>query len=172
MDSEKLSANERRHLLALLRQPHDSRQYRRALAVLETSGGKTVTEVAKALRVSRQSVYNWIENFRHTRDVQKLADAPRSGRSSCWSEEAETLLRTLLKNTPQDLGYFATQWTAPLLQEQLWHSTGKHYCARTVRRCLHRFGYVWKRARYVLAPDPEREKKTPNSPRRQWLAGA
>ncbi len=109
--------------------------------------------------MSRQSVYNWIEDFRHTCDVQELADAPRSGRPSCWSEETETLLQTLLKNTLQDLGYFATQWTALLLQEQLWHSAGEHYCARTVRCCLHRFGYVWKHARYVLAPDPEREKK-------------
>jgi transposase len=76
MDSERLSTKERRRLLMLLRRTHDSRQYRRALAVLETSEGKTVAEVADELRVSRQSIYNWIEDFRHTRDVQELADAP------------------------------------------------------------------------------------------------
>lgn len=172
MDSERLTANERRKLLALLRQTHDSRQYRRTLAVLEAGCGKTAAEIAEMLRVSRQSVYNWIESFRHTHDARRLADAPRSGRPGCWSEEAETLLQTLLKETPQHLGYFATQWTVPLLQEQLWHSLGYHYSARTVRRSLHRLGYVWKRARYVLAPDPEREKKTPDLPRRQWLARA
>jgi transposase len=172
MDSERLTAKERRQLLAFLRQTRDSRQYRRALAVLETSAGKTVMEVAQTLQVSRQSVYNWIESFRQTRDARELADVPRSGRPSRWSEETEALLQTLLKSTPQHHGYFATQWTAPLLQEQLWHSTGCHYCTRTVRRGLHRFGYIWKRARYVLAPDPQREKKTPNSPRRQWLAKA
>lgn len=172
MESERLRANERRQLMTLLRRTNDVRQYRRTLAILEFGGGKTVAEIAQMLQVSRQSVYNWIEDFRCTRNVQGLIDAPRSGRPPCWSEEAEALLQHLLQGSPQHLGYFATQWTVPLLQEQLRHSVGEHYSGRTVRRGLHRLGYVWKRARYVLMPDPEREKKTPNSPRRQWLAGA
>jgi transposase len=172
MDGERLKANEKRQLLAVLRRTDDVRQYRRALAVLESGGGKTVVEIARMLQVSRQSVYNWIEDFRRTRDVRGLADAPRSGRPSCWSEEAERLLQNLLQNSPQYLGYFATQWTVPLLQEQVWHSTGERYSERTVRRGLHQLGYVWKRARYVLMPDPEREKKTPNSPHHQWLGRA
>lgn len=172
MDSERLTGKERRQLLDVLRRTHDSRQYRRALAVLESGCGKTAAEIAEMLRVSRQSVYNWIEGFRHARDVRGLADAPRSGRPACWSAEAEVLLQTMLTETPQHYGYFATQWTVPLLQEQLWHGFGCHYSARTVRRSLHRLGYIWKRARYVLTPDPEREKKTANSPRHQWLAKA
>jgi transposase len=172
MDSERLNANERRQLIRLLRRTNDVRQYRRALAVLESGCGKTVAEIAQMLRVSRQSVYNWIEDFRRKRDVQGLVDAPRSGRPPCWSEEVDALLQNLLQSSPQHLGYFATQWTVPLLQEQLRHGVGEHYSGRTVRRGLHRLGYVWKRARYILMPDPEREKKTPNSPRRQWFAGA
>lgn len=31
-----------------------------------------------------------------------------------------------------------------------------------------RLGYVWRRPRYVLMPDPEREKKTPNSLHAPW----
>jgi hypothetical protein len=30
----------------------------------------------------------------------------------------------------------------------------------TIRRELQRLGYVWKRGRYELEPDPEEEKKT------------
>jgi len=131
-----------------------------------------VAEIAQSLRVSRQSVYNWTEDFWRARDVSRLADAARSGRPPWWDEETELLLQNLLQDSPQHLGYFATQWTVPLLQEQLWHGTGKRYCARTVRRGLHRLGYVWKRARYVLMPDPEREKKTPNLPHCQWIARA
>jgi len=170
MDNQRLTATERRRLAAVLRQTHDSRWYRRALAVLEAHSGKPVAEIAKALWVSRQSVYNWIASFQHTRQVQRLADAPRSGRPPLWSEESELLLQALLCESPQHLGYFATQWTVPLLQEQLWHGIGQRYSAHTVRRGLRRLGYVWKRARYVLAPDPEREKKTANLPHRQWLA--
>src|SRR6476661_6583507 len=168
MDSQRLSAGGRRQLVALLRRTSDVRQYRRTLAILEFGSGKTVAEIAHMLQTSRQSVYNWIEHFRCTRTTHGLVDAPRSGRPPCWGEEAEALLQNLLQGSPQLQGYWATQWTVPLLQEQLRHCLGEQYCGRTVRRSLHRLGYVWKRARYVLMPDPEREKKTPDSARRQW----
>lgn len=172
MDSRRLSAGERRRLAALVRRTRDKRQYQRGLAVLESDTGRSAAQIAQALHVSRQSVYNWTDEFCRTRDVQALADAPRSGRPRGWNRQTEVFLRALLRRTPQRLGYLATQWTVPLLQEQLRHSTGQCHCARTIRRGLHRLGYVWKRARYVLIPDPQREKKTPDLPRRQWLAGA
>jgi len=37
--------------------------------------------------------------------------------------------------------------------------TGILYSSDTIRRRLHELDYVWKRPRYVLALDPEREKK-------------
>jgi transposase len=172
MDREKLTSTERRKLTKVLRQTRDVRQYRRALAILETNKGRTVSEIAQELQVSRQSVYNWVSAYWHTRDVRELTDAPHPGRPPRWFEEAGTLLESLLQSSPQDFGYFATQWTVPLLREQLSHSIGYTCSTLTVRRGLHRLGYMWKRPRYVLVPDPEREKKTPNSPRHQWLAKA
>ncbi len=172
MNREKLTRAERRKLASVLRQTHDVRQYRRALAILQTDKGRTVSDIAQELQVSRQSIYNWVSAYWHTRDVRELSDAPHSGRPPRWFEEAGTLIESLLQSSPQDFGYFATQWTAPLLREQLSHSTGYSCSTLTVRRGLHRLGYMWKRPRYVLAPDPQREKKTSNSPRRQWLARA
>jgi hypothetical protein len=58
------------------------------------------------------------------------------------------------------------------LRDQLVKNTGEQYCSDTVHCGLHRLGYVWKRPRYVLMPDPEREKKAPNSPHPVWLAKA
>jgi transposase len=140
MNIERLTANERRQLENLLRQTHDIRQYRRALAVLESGGGKPVAGIAQMLRVSPPSVYNWIAKFRRTRDVQELADAPRSGRPALWSGQTAARLQTLLQGSPQQLGYLATQWTVPLLREQLWHDPSEHFSAQTVRRGLHRLG--------------------------------
>jgi Winged helix-turn helix len=59
------------------------------------------------------------------------------------------------------MGYFAVNWTVPLLQEQLEHGTGERLSDDTIRRELRRMGYAWKRSRYVLDPDPEEEKKRP-----------
>jgi transposase len=85
------------------------------------------------------------------------------------------LLPTLLGQTPDQLGYFAVNWTVPLLQEQIEHGTGQRLSEDTIRRELDRLGYAWKRGRYVLDPDPEREKKTADSqasPRNQGLVAA
>jgi transposase len=168
----RLSAGERRRVLNLLQGTHDAHLYRRVLVVLEHSRGKSVAEIAESLQVSRQSVYNWIDRFRHTRDILELVDAHRPGRPPDWMQEAESWLQALLTHRPEQFGYCATHWTVPLLQEQLWHGTGGHYSDSTIRRSLHRLNYVWKRPRYVLACDAQREKKTPNSPCPQWFAKA
>jgi predicted DNA-binding protein YlxM (UPF0122 family) len=75
MGSANLSSAERCRLLTALKQARDSRQYRRVLAVLEYSRGKSVTEIAELLRVSRQSVYNWIEHFDQARHAHQFAGA-------------------------------------------------------------------------------------------------
>jgi hypothetical protein len=40
----------------------------------------------------------------------------------------------------------------------------------TLRQALHELGYVWIRSRYELEPDPELEKKSPNTPANPGLA--
>jgi hypothetical protein len=46
-----------------------------------------------------------------------------------------------------------------LLQTHLAHWGLTGFCDATVRRQLHALGYVWKRPRYVLDPDPHRAPK-------------
>lgn len=172
MIKAELTASERRQIRTALRQTRDTRVYRRLLAVLESYRGATISEIAELLGVSCQSVYNWIARFQERGDVADLSDAPRSGRPTHAGEVVDIVLLMLLKLPPDWSGYHATHWTVPLLQDQLRQYTGEEYSSDTVRRSLHRLGYVWKRPRYILAPDPEREKKTPNSPRPVWLASA
>jgi len=121
MSGSRLSTRERRRVLNLLQRTDDAHLYRRVLAVLEHDRGKSVVEIAESLQVSRQSVYNWIGCFQHANDILKLVDAPHPGRPSDWMEEAEALLQVLLTHGPEQFGYYATYWTVPLLQEQLWH---------------------------------------------------
>ena len=171
MSDAKLGAGKRQRMRNQLRHARDARQYRRLLAVLECDQGKSVNDVAELLGVSRQSVYNWIARA-HRNDAAALSDAPRSGRPAKAGYVFDTLLPILLVLSPEQFGYPATYWTIPLLQDQLWRNTEEKYSASTVRRGLKRLDYVWKRPRYVLVPDPEREKKTSNSPHPVWLAKA
>lgn len=172
MSDRKLGAGKRRRMRNQLQHARDAHQYRRLLAVLECDRGKSVNDVAELLCVSRQSVYNWIARAADRNDVAALSDAPRSGRPVKAGHVFDTLLPILLMLSPERFGYPATYWTTPLLKNHLWQNTGVEYSASTIRRGLKRLDYVWKRPRYVLVPDPEREKKTPNSPHPVWLAKA
>lgn len=160
MNQLKLTVRQRRQLECQLHETSDARVFKRTLALLEASRGQSLTEIAASLGVTRQSVYNWIAAYRRDQKPSALADALRSGRPRLWSPERTALLLTLLETSPDRLGYFAVNWTVPLLQEQIERSTGLRLSDDTIRRELHRQRYVWKRYRYVLDPDPDQEKKT------------
>lgn len=147
----------------LERQLHDTpdaRTYRRTLALLEYSRGQPIARIAETLGVTRQSVYNWLAAYAESLDPEALIEHPRSGRPRVWTDERKEVLRALMGTSPDRLGAAAVNWTVPLLQGFLEQATGERFSQNTIRRELRRQDYVWKRPRYVLEPDPEREKKT------------
>lgn len=161
-----LTHRQRRRLERQLATTRDAAVYRRTLAILEVSRGMPVAQVAGRLGVARRTVYNWIETYRGAGDPAALADSPRSGRPSQWTEDMRGSLRSLLANhAPDDWGYPAVDWTVPLLRGHPANGMGRKLSDDTIRRELQRAGHVWKRSRYVLDPDPEAEKITADSPR-------
>lgn len=172
MSKVKLSKRERLQVQEELHQTRDARHYRRLLGILEHDDGTPIAEIARRLGVSRQSVHDWIDRFGERRCADDLREVPRPGRPARTDEAFDVVLRTLLMLLPERFGYHAKHWTVRLLRDQLRVKLEQDYSDDTVRRGLHRLGYVWKRPRYVLTPDPEREKKTPNSPRPVWFAQA
>ena len=166
-----LTSSQRRRLQKQLQHTHDAHLYRRTLAILEASRGTPVAQVAQSLGVTRRSIYYWIEHYREAFDPTALVDDDRPGRPRLWTEDLAALLRTLLvDHTPDRLGYSAGEWTAALLREQIEHCTGQRFSETSIRRELHRLGFVWKRSRYDLDPDFALEKKTPNPPSNPELA--
>jgi len=155
-----LTVYQRRRFRQLLHKTADVRLYRHLLVILEVDRGRPVSELARLLNVSSQSIYNWIDRFLHQGGEPALVDRYGIGRPTLWTEEHVALLRALFESSPDQWGYFANDWTVPLLEEQLLHWSGQTFSEDTVRRELHRLGYVWKRGRYRLAADPELEKKT------------
>ena len=124
--------------------------YRRAAALLAVHEGKSVTEVAELLGVTRQSIYNWIASYGNSDRNLDLRDAPRAGRPPIVTRELAELLANAFRQRPADLGYSAVNWTASLLQEHLRARCGWHLSDETLRRHLGRMGYVWRDRQYVL----------------------
>jgi transposase len=117
-------------------------------------------------------VYYWIEDYTQQHDAADLILEYSPGRPTLWTEETRTLIQELLTRSPTEQGYYAVNWSVPLLQEELRHATGICFADDTIRRELHRLGYVWKRPRYVLDPDPELEKKTAPLPANSEFAAS
>jgi transposase len=163
MSRLKLTYWQRRRLRRQLKEATDARLYRRTLAVLELDRGRSAADIADMLGVTRQSVSNWATASAHDLDPSALADRDRSGRPRLLTEDIEDLLRSLLASSPQHFGHQATTGTVPLLPHEVERSTGLWPSDDTIRRRRGRLGFVWKRPRYVLDPDPEREKETTDS---------
>ena len=157
-----LTAAQRRRLERELAVAREAVFFRRVFALLEIDAGRPLEEVACQLRVSARSVYRWIERYRTHASLEGLRRQPGQGRPLRWDERLEALLPAVLARCPQDFGYLATGWTIPLLQQVLAQGRPDESTLSedTLRRRLHERGYVWKRFRYVLAADPQREKKT------------
>jgi transposase len=164
METLKLTYWQRRHLEAQLRATIDARVYRRTLALLEVAQGQSVSSVARRLRVSRRAVYHWVTTYAADPHPDSLREHDRPGRPHVLSEGERGLLRELMDSSPQELGYFHTEWTVPLLRRHLAGEAGRPLSDDTVRRELRRLDYSWKRPRYALDPDPEQRGKKAADP--------
>src|SRR5512142_47910 len=158
-----LTSWQRRRLRHQLAETRDARLFRRTLAVLEFDHGRSAADIARMLGVTRKCIYDWVGAYLEGRDPASLEDEGGRGRHPRLDEDQEHLLEALLAVPPQEFGYPHASWTVPLLQEVLEIATEQRVSEDTLRRVLHRLDYVWKRPRYDLDPDPERENKTPHS---------
>jgi transposase len=148
-----MTAEQRTEVETAQRRSRNVRHWKRYQAVLLRADGMPLAVVAQTLGCSRVSVSNWTRAWRAA-GVAGVREGVHPGAVRRLDAQGEQRLAELLTSDPQAAGYAATGWTVPLLQTELakggWHASG-----RTIRRTLHRLGWVWKRPRFVLGrPDP------------------
>jgi transposase len=146
----------------LREQLHDTNHagvLRRTLALLQLDAGHSFAEVAAELCVDQRSVRRWLDRYLLAPTPRALLDHRGHAHVTAWDDELLAVLRSALEQAPAHWGYTALEWTVPLLQEHLARWDGQEWSDTTIRRQLHRLGYVWKRPRYVLIPDPQRARK-------------
>lgn len=149
-----LNSKEISSLESLLTSTKDPRQLKRAQAILWMYEGDSVEDVAQRLRVSRQTVYNWVARFLARTDVSielRVADGLRSGRPRTALEIIDSLIDAVIDIDPRQFGYRSTVWTAPLLQQYLAKHHRIEVCDKSVRLAIDRLEVVWKRPRHLLA---------------------
>ena len=149
-----LNSKQVTRLESLLTQTRDARLLKRTQALLWLAEGDQIPEVAERLRVTRQTVYNWIARFATRAGLPveaRLADAERSGRPRTALAVIDELIDEVIEQDPRQLGYRSTIWTAPLLQYYLAEEHGIEVCVKSVRLAIKRLFIRWKRPRHRLA---------------------
>jgi transposase len=152
-----LNGPTRRQLEQVVVRPENARQLKRAQALLWVDEGEPVYGVADRLRVTPQSVYNWIGRIKHRKGciVERTFDSARSGRPRTKSDIVDEEIGELLQLEPSRVGYQTTGWTNTLLREYFSRQYSLQVSHQTLRDAIKRAGYRWKRPRYVLSRRPK-----------------
>jgi transposase len=149
-----LTNRDHRRISEIMRLTRDVRVLKRAQALLWLSDGDNASEVADRLLAAPRTIYRWVERFEVRGDlplVDRLADAPRSGRPDTVVQQLDLLLEQLMDEGPENHGYAATVWTAPLLCQHVKKVHHLDTSQRSVSRALERLELSWKRPRHCLA---------------------
>ena len=134
----------------------DAKVLRRAQALLWLDEGETIASVARRLKVNRSTVFRWVQRVRRNSGPVGvlLSDRHRTGRPPRKSKVVEQCIQEVMGVDPRRYGYPSPVWTAPLLHHHIKRHWGIDVHERTIRRCLRKLGYRYKRPRYRLSRRP------------------
>lgn len=144
-----LSTEERRDLRELARCGEPGYLRVKALALLNLGVGRSVSEVARVMLVSRQSLYFWQRRFEEKGVVGLLVAAGRGRKGSADLDE----LKQYLRQSPRQFGLAQSRWSLSALARVV--PSLKGFSAFGVQKALRRAGYSYKRGQpHLHSPDP------------------
>jgi hypothetical protein len=143
------------------------REVQRAQILTRFHAGETITEIARATKITRKSVRKWVDKALAMGAAAALKDAYHRPREPVITEQAKAWVVHLACSKPKDLGYAAELWTRSLLAqhvrrqaEQAGHPSLAHAAKATVHRILAEQPLHPERVKYYLEKrDPEFEAK-------------
>lgn len=138
-------------LLERLRQAYargELRLIRRIHALLSIIDGKSVSEVAELLKLSLQTVYNYLSAFL-LRRLDSLVYQRPPGRPRKLSKTQRKVLAKLIERGPEKAGYDCGCWDTVLIQDLIYTRFGVEYSPHYVAELLKNMGFSWQKARFV-----------------------
>lgn len=157
---ERRSRGERRRLKRLLVKAEkckDLDTWRRAKAVLDYLGGKSVITLCAELRVVRSTINRWL-NWFQVQGVDGLRTKKPPGGTPLLTDEQYGHLISLIEGGPLAAGFSSGLWTGPMIGELIRLRFGIKYHNHHIPRLLHKLGFSVQRPRRRLArADLERQ---------------
>lgn len=150
---ERRSRAERRRLARLLKEAERSRDlatWRRAKAVLDYLGGKTVITLSQELRVVRSTINRWFIWFQ-AQGTEGLRTKKPGKASPLLTDDQYGQLISLIEGGPVAAGFSTGLWTGPMIGELIRLRFGVKYHNHHIPRLLHKLGFSVQRPRRRLA---------------------
>jgi DDE superfamily endonuclease/Homeodomain-like domain len=111
-----LTIEEKEHLDQLRQSRTASvRDVQRAQILWRCHAGETVTQIAGALKTTRNSVVKWIDKTLQTGVVAGMKDTPHKPREAVITDDAKAWVVHPACSKPKDFGYAAELWTRSAL---------------------------------------------------------
>ena len=144
-----LTAQAKRELRALARRGEPGYLRVKALALLNLAAGQSVSDVARLLWVSRQSVYQWRRRY-GAEGTAGLRVAQGRGRKGTADLRE---IGDYLRRSPRQFGLNQSRWSLTALARVVPSLQG--FSAFGVQKALRRAGYRYKRGQpHLHSPDP------------------
>ena len=153
--------NEQRLELEHFRKQASSKDSEKALMVLLSNDGKSVSEIALMLKRNQHTIRDWLKRYK----IQGIKGLNRNfspGRPSTIREKIKQRLREILENFPTTYGYHDNTWSVPLITFEVNKNLSLNASSKTVTRALKNMGYVYKRPSKTIpghAPTKEEKQK-------------
>jgi transposase len=122
----------------------DALEARRLRAARLFQQGKSQAEIARVLRVHRQTVHRWAKQV-EGEGRAALRKAGRAGRKPRLSAAQLRRLAQELKRGPEVLGYETSLWTAPRVADLIERECGIRYHPGHVWKILRQMGWSCQR---------------------------
>ena len=156
----KLTTAQKNSILRLMKNTSDKKNYRRLLAVIQRSNGRTFQDIGKEHGVSIRTVQRWISAYIQT-GTKGLEIKKTGSTKSRITEEDREIILSVLFNDPNIFGYIRNAWSLRSLATCLTEELDIPISFRHLQRILKGMGIRCKRPKLELehGPDYEEGKK-------------
>lgn len=147
-----LTTGQKNSIRRLMKKTTDKRHYRRLLAVLQKSNGRTFEDIAKEHGVSIRSVQRWLSAYLKT-GTKGLEIKKTGSTQSRITDENREIILSVLFNDPNIFGYIRNTWSLRSLAKCLTEELDIPLSFRHLQRILKDMGIRCKRPKLELEHD-------------------
>lgn len=149
-----LTIEQKNSLKSLMKNTTDKRQYRRFLAILQKSNGRTFKDISKEHIVNIRSVQRWV--FAYLENGTMGLEIKKTGSSqSRITDENKEIILSVLFNDPHLFGHVRNTWSLRSLARCLTEELDIPISFKHLQRILKDMDIKCKRPKLELEPGPD-----------------